>query len=248
MFQVPGSTADSSNGRKSCIRSRYSDRAPNDAEEDYADTMNSETPGYISIKDFAYSQSNPLHYGYFDDSNHTSDNDGIDGSTEGTRGNEGAHEHDKRQSIILPDDYVINQLAVALYDFEPENDNELELKEGDIVFISYRHGQGWLVAENHERTKTGLVPEEFVTYLSDEDELASKYHVDPDYGEKARPFYLTQFITNGMNAQPTADPESTSKKEGDDADVQAENDDWEDIEQLNDEISSKLNISRNEKV
>nr|1YN8_A Chain A, NAP1-binding protein 2 [Saccharomyces cerevisiae]1YN8_B Chain B, NAP1-binding protein 2 [Saccharomyces cerevisiae]1YN8_C Chain C, NAP1-binding protein 2 [Saccharomyces cerevisiae]1YN8_D Chain D, NAP1-binding protein 2 [Saccharomyces cerevisiae]1YN8_E Chain E, NAP1-binding protein 2 [Saccharomyces cerevisiae]1YN8_F Chain F, NAP1-binding protein 2 [Saccharomyces cerevisiae] len=57
------------------------------------------------------------------------------------------------------------QRAVALYDFEPENDNELRLAEGDIVFISYKHGQGWLVAENESGSKTGLVPEEFVSYI-----------------------------------------------------------------------------------
>ncbi|SCU89616.1 LAFA_0E19482g1_1 [Lachancea sp. 'fantastica'] len=71
----------------------------------------------------------------------------------------------KRQSIVLPSNQIVNSEAIALYDFAPENDNELELHEGDILFIGYRHGQGWLVAENEERTRTGLVPEEYVTLI-----------------------------------------------------------------------------------
>ena len=57
--------------------------------------------------------------------------------------------------------------AVALFDFESEHPNELALKEGQIILVSYRHGQGWLVAEDPRTGESGLVPEEFVRLLRD---------------------------------------------------------------------------------
>ncbi|KAF1952916.1 hypothetical protein CC80DRAFT_518541 [Byssothecium circinans] len=55
--------------------------------------------------------------------------------------------------------------AVALFDFERENDNELPLIEGQVILVSYRHGQGWLVAEDPKTGESGLVPEEYVRLL-----------------------------------------------------------------------------------
>ncbi|ODV79727.1 uncharacterized protein CANTADRAFT_35391, partial [Suhomyces tanzawaensis NRRL Y-17324] len=52
--------------------------------------------------------------------------------------------------------------AIALFDFTPENDNEVGLTAGQLIWISYRHGQGWLVAEDPESGENGLVPEEYV--------------------------------------------------------------------------------------
>ncbi|KAF2720872.1 hypothetical protein K431DRAFT_205058, partial [Polychaeton citri CBS 116435] len=52
--------------------------------------------------------------------------------------------------------------SIALYDFEPENANELRLREGQEIMVSYRHGQGWLVAEDPTTGEQGLVPEEYV--------------------------------------------------------------------------------------
>lgn len=246
MSRTQSSHFNVSEDRTSSVQSgKYYDQAPDDDEQDFAENINSETPGYISIKDFAYDQSNPLHYGYFEESHTPSIEEGMTGSDTEISGVEANSEQDKRQSIILPDDYVINQLAVALYDFEPENDNELELKEGDIVFITYRHGQGWLVAENHERTKTGLVPEEFVTYLEDDNEMASKYHEDSEDGETARPFYLTHFITQGMTTQAANRDHQTFQEANNDLlvrDDRSDNGNWEDIEQLNEEVSGKLHI------
>jgi hypothetical protein len=57
--------------------------------------------------------------------------------------------------------------AVALFDFERENENELPLVEGQIIWVSYRHGQGWLVAEDPKTRESGLVPEEYVRLLRD---------------------------------------------------------------------------------
>lgn len=233
---------------------RYYDQAPEeDKHEDRIEDIeaqkpNSSTMGYISIKDYAYEISNPLHFGYYEDTG-TSPLDEDDQMSDGDLyDHDIATDHDKRQSIILPRDYVINQLAVALYDFEPENDNELGLIEGDIVFISYRHGQGWLVAENQERTKTGLVPEEFVTYLADDDEAGNGYHENSDGVETARPFYLTHLITQGIQT-PSASKEQDHQDSGSNGALNTkdtsreDNDEWEDIDQLKEEIADKLNIS-----
>ncbi|SCW04168.1 LAFE_0H07580g1_1 [Lachancea fermentati] len=173
--------------------------------------------GYISIKDFAYETSNPLHYGYFEE---FSDDEG----SVNNEGHEEKEEHNKRQSIILPSEYIVNHKAVAIYDFVPENDNELELKEGDVVYISYRHGQGWLVAENQERTRTGLIPEEYVSFL-EEDE-------DAEEDDKARPFYLTQIITQSM--QKPVDAISKSDEE------------WEDIDDVESDFASNLKIANSD--
>ncbi|ODV60204.1 adaptor protein NBP2, partial [Ascoidea rubescens DSM 1968] len=55
--------------------------------------------------------------------------------------------------------------AYALYDFVPENDNEIQLKTGQFIYIVYRHGQGWLVAQDPTTGKTGLVPEQYVQLI-----------------------------------------------------------------------------------
>lgn len=202
--------------------------------------------GYISIKDFAYEESNPLHYGYY--------NDGLEDTEEGTDtggyngddsyiddyedpdNNTNDNDLERRQSVILPNDYIVNKRAIALYDFEPENDNELGFKEGDTLFISYRHGQGWLVAENQERDQTGLVPEEFVSFVE-----PSKEEQEED-NNVARPFYLTQFITNGL--VPLQDEEESENerlndlKHGDNNDE----DEWEDIDHLQTGLRDKLTL------
>lgn len=54
---------------------------------------------------------------------------------------------------------------MALFDFQPENDNEVALTEGQVIWISYRHGQGWLVAEDPDSGENGLVPEEYVEII-----------------------------------------------------------------------------------
>src|SRR5271163_2874687 len=57
--------------------------------------------------------------------------------------------------------------AVALFDFTSEHQNELPLKEAQIILVSYRHGQGWLVAQDPKTGESGLVPEEFVRLVRD---------------------------------------------------------------------------------
>jgi len=83
----------------------------------------------------------------------------------------------QRQSIGPEDEELYAGPSLALYSFEPENANELRLTEGQRILVAYRHGQGWLVAEDPRGGEQGLVPEEYVRLLSD------LPHDDPETGE-----------------------------------------------------------------
>lgn len=76
------------------------------------------------------------------------------------------YSRDYQFTIASPDEEMHGK-AVALFDFARENENELPLTEGQIVWVSYRHGQGWLVAEDPKTRDAGLVPEEYVRLLRD---------------------------------------------------------------------------------
>jgi hypothetical protein len=85
----------------------------------------------------------------------------------------GFHDYDQSrysrdyQFTITSPDEEMHGKAVALFDFARENENELPLVEGQIIWVSYRHGQGWLVAEDPKTEESGLVPEEYVRLLRD---------------------------------------------------------------------------------
>ena len=76
------------------------------------------------------------------------------------------YSRDYQFTIASPDEEMHGK-AVALFDFARENENELPLKEGQIIWVAYRHGQGWLVAEDPRSGDAGLVPEEYVRLLRD---------------------------------------------------------------------------------
>jgi SH3 domain len=76
------------------------------------------------------------------------------------------YSRDYHFSIGSPDEEMHGK-AVALFDFTREHENELPLKEGQVILVSYRHGQGWLVAEDPRTGESGLVPEEFVRLVRD---------------------------------------------------------------------------------
>lgn len=79
---------------------------------------------------------------------------------------ESRYSRDYQFTIASPDEEMHGK-AVALFDFERENENELPLVEGQVIWVSYRHGQGWLVAEDPKTQESGLVPEEYVRLLRD---------------------------------------------------------------------------------
>ncbi|KAH8125332.1 hypothetical protein LI328DRAFT_132978 [Trichoderma asperelloides] len=84
----------------------------------------------------------------------------------GPGGDQSRYSRDYQFTITSPDEEFHGK-AVALFDFERENENELPLVEGQIIWVSYRHGQGWLVAEDPKTQESGLVPEEYVRLLRD---------------------------------------------------------------------------------
>ena len=71
------------------------------------------------------------------------------------------------QFTIASLDEEMHGKAVALFDFARENENELPLVEGQVILVSYRQQQGWLVAEDPRTGESGLVPEEYVRLLRD---------------------------------------------------------------------------------
>lgn len=252
------------------------------------DANQSDAAGYISIKDFAYDETNPLHYGYFEEEDEEGEESGNEeerhhnsvGGRSGRKpkrrniiemaggfgeqsesdreyssgyedGDNSPNNFDesgrgKRQSILLSNDYIVNQRAVALYDFEPENDNELGLQAGDRIFISYRYGQGWLVAENQSRTKTGLVPEEFVSFIDENDYADGSSGAEGEFDDTARPYFLTQMVLQGIQTPSTndggEDQELKHHVGSDDQDQHGDSDDWEDIDGLETEVENKLHV------
>ena len=74
------------------------------------------------------------------------------------------YSQDYQFAVGCPDEEMHGK-AVALFDFVREHENELPLTEGQLILVSYRHGQGWLVAEDPKTGENGLVPEEFVRLL-----------------------------------------------------------------------------------
>lgn len=99
--------------------------------------------------------------GYHPDSDDLSDDE-----SPGYGEDQSRYSKDYQFTITSPDEEMHGK-AVALFDFERENENELPLVEGQIIWVSYRHGQGWLVAEDPKTQESGLVPEEYVRLLRD---------------------------------------------------------------------------------
>lgn len=117
------------------------------------------TPKNTSIIDFAYPEDHPLRYTY----PQVESNDDI-----------------SAEYIEQGDNMEINRQAMALFDFTPENDNEVALTEGQVIWISYRHGQGWLVAEDPISGENGLVPEEYVDIL-DHDKAKEDSEIEDEW-------------------------------------------------------------------
>lgn len=136
----------------------------NDEEED-------DYSSYVSVRDFAYDNDNPLFYGYLEEEYATTDDD-----------SDNVEYNNKRKSYTLPRDYIINKKGIALYDFKNLNDNELPLKKGDLIFINYKHGQGWLVVQRLDDSgEAGLVPEDYVEIMDDEEvDGSAEYQENPN--------------------------------------------------------------------
>ncbi|CDR46142.1 CYFA0S22e00518g1_1 [Cyberlindnera fabianii] len=123
----------------------------------------------LSVRDFGYGPDEKLHYG----GDHPLDEVDYQHWQYETEDTppwlRHSHSPNDMEDVDNDSDSEIHGRAIALFDFEPENDNEVRLREGQLIWISYRHGQGWLVAEDDETHETGLVPEEYVQLLADHD-------------------------------------------------------------------------------
>ncbi|OLL23516.1 NAP1-binding protein 2 [Neolecta irregularis DAH-3] len=93
------------------------------------------------FRDYAYPPSHPLHLPH--SSSHRSD-------PNPSNTNDTVLEED---DDLSEDEYPYRRKAIALFDFEPEHETEFALKAGQTMWISHKHGQGWLVAED---IKTGM--------------------------------------------------------------------------------------------
>jgi hypothetical protein len=131
------------------------------------------------------------------------------------------------QFTIASADEEMHGKAVALFDFERENENELPLVEGQVIWVSYRHGQGWLVAMDPKTQESGLVPEEYVRLLRDiqgglnsltgNDQLLSPVGDSgtPTQAQHSQSFGYSSAPSNGNNGyqQPVVSTFSTSSKD-----------------------------------
>ncbi|KAL9604275.1 MAG: hypothetical protein Q9219_000673 [cf. Caloplaca sp. 3 TL-2023] len=102
-------------------------------------------------------------YGQEEEASENSEDDQAEYSNDP---NDSRYSKDYQFTIASPDEEMHGK-AVALFDFARENENELPLVEGQVIWVSYRHGQGWLVAEDPKTGDKGLVPEEYVRLLRD---------------------------------------------------------------------------------
>lgn len=127
-----------------------------------------------------------------------------DSSLHPENGDDSRYSKDYQFTIASPDEEMHGK-AVALFDFERENENELPLTEGQVIWVSYRHGQGWLVAEDPKTGESGLVPEEYVRLLRDiEGGWTSLSGEDPNYEDRNSPSPLSPSPTD-FTGTPTQD-------------------------------------------
>ncbi|CCE35168.1 related to Nap1p-binding protein [Claviceps purpurea 20.1] len=192
----------------------HGDEAANGPGGDYVTYAPDEVPS----RGYHYSQQPQLdHYGQ-DDSSPIS-------SPGYQEADESRYSRDYQFTITSPDEEFHGK-AVALFDFERENENELPLVEGQIIWVSYRHGQGWLVAEDPKTQESGLVPEEYVRLLRDIEggmnsltgtlvdgcQLSNEAEppVQAEHGRKER--QVSTISTNGYH-QPVLSVFSTSSKD-----------------------------------
>ncbi|KAK8440114.1 HOG (high osmolarity glycerol) pathway protein [Candidozyma auris] len=185
-------------------------------------------PENTTIKDFAYPESHPLHLSNFP----TSQRSSISSSDSSGYEDFGGEEYSD-DDTLGPEE--INRKAVALFDFEPENDNEVPLTEGQIIWISYRHGQGWLVAEDPESGENGLVPEGYVEICfsegdEEEEEVGRESRTQPQQ-DVPKPF-IPRLLQEYKNPEEDSEWEDTDLEDTSHDNHDASADQFKDTESL----------------
>lgn len=141
-----------------------------------------------------------------------------------TRNDESRYSRDYQFTIASPDEEMHGK-AVALFNFVSESENELPLVEGQVIWVSYRQAEGWLVAEDPKTQERGLVPEEYVRLLRDirgglnsltgEAGSPGADSGTPTQAEHSQSFGHVQSASTGSNGyqQPVVSTFSTSSKD-----------------------------------
>ncbi|PWY91166.1 hypothetical protein BO70DRAFT_349648 [Aspergillus heteromorphus CBS 117.55] len=114
------------------------------------------------------------------------------------------YSRDFQFAVGCPDEEMHGK-AVALFDFTREHENELPLTEGQVIFVSYRHGQGWLVAEDPRTGESGLVPEEFVRLLRDIEGGLTSLNGEPDADDENHTHLSPESTDSQQAITPTQD-------------------------------------------
>ena len=123
----------------------------------------------------------------------------------------------QRDSMGPEDEELFAGPSLALYSFEPENSNELRLEEGQEIMVSYRHGQGWLVASDPETGEQGLVPEAYVRLIAD------MPNYDPETGQFVDVEEYEEYTENSQEATDSRQHEGwTGEQEGTNRAVQGD--------------------------
>ncbi|KAJ1505982.1 Rho GTPase activating protein 10 [Coelomomyces lativittatus] len=105
------------------------------------------SPVPFSVKDFAYTSSNPLYFGI--------------------------NPTNSPVSPVTPErENPFPCKARALYDFEAEDSSELSFKEGDLIDVFETKATGWLLGTLGK--KKGLIPETYVCIEDGKYKSASK--------------------------------------------------------------------------
>ncbi|KAJ2551092.1 HOG (high osmolarity glycerol) pathway protein [Coemansia sp. RSA 1933] len=113
------------------------------------------------IRDFAYAEDDPRYEGTFNEMD-----------AEGDTGNESdpwSSFEGGGPEVRIDDDEAggstnaVLRKARAMYDFEAENPTELEFAENDVLYITYKQCDGWLVG--YKGNQVGLIPENYVEML-----------------------------------------------------------------------------------
>lgn len=125
-----------------------------------------------------------------------------------------AYDDEDFDALASPEDGYPGK-AIALFDFHRENDNELPFVEGQVLWVSYKHGEGWLVAQDPKSGESGLVPEEYVRMLREIEggltglkgegyELDSPEGVEIDTPTEANGKHADHAFAAHLNASPAA--------------------------------------------
>ncbi|KAL7268088.1 HOG (high osmolarity glycerol) pathway protein [Rhizina undulata] len=143
---------------------------------------------------------NPANYVYAS-SEEGHEYDDEDGEEEDIDDEDNRLSRDYQFTIASPDEEMHGK-AVALFDFIRENENELPLVEGQVVWVSYRHGMGWLVAEDPKTGESGLIPEEYVRLLRDLHSYSPQRIPSSSNSSSHNPPKISTFSTSSQDLNP----------------------------------------------